>query len=769
VQAAWLARAGRLDPTAAQLAAAQNPAPPAGIARIVVVATPDPLPLALAALEAHARALPIDVVIHASAGSAEQFDPWGRPRPEAWEHRVLELPDFPDQVRLCADPAAQARQLVRLAAAYGKTEGRLAVGVADAAVLPAVESALRHAGVTAFNPEGRARRQGGFHQLLAALAALAREPEFSAVAALVRCPDVLALLAARLGGNFSGARCLAGLDELHARHLPADLAAARRHAGQGRDFPELPAALAIIEELRAALTRGSFGESAAAALTLIFARRQPDLADPAQAAWVEAADEWMDLVRACAATEGRHPTLARADWWELALRAYGDDRRTEDKPAGALELQGWLELPWEDAPHLAVAGLNDGRVPEAVAGHAFLPESLRVRLGLKSNTARLARDAYLLQALAASRATTGRLDLFYGKYSAEGEPLRPSRLLLRCPDADLPARVRFLFRAPDLAGPAIAWRRAWRLAPPRRPPPARVSVTALRTWLKCPLRFYFQHVLGMEAVDPAKSELDALDFGTLCHGALEALAGEAAGGASTDARVLGQFLLGEFDRRMRARFGADLTLPLLVQAESARQRLAKAAEVLARERAAGWSVVEVEKKFEWPLGGLVIAGKIDRIERHERTGAVRVLDYKTSDLAAHPAEAHLRGGRDDEGLPGWARVELAGRERVWADLQLPLYRRVLAGEFGGDVTCGYFNLPKAAGETGLELWTDYTPELDAAAMRCTEGVIAAIRAGEFWPPRELAGRTAERDDFAALFHHGAAASVAWPGPGGDRP
>jgi ATP-dependent helicase/nuclease subunit B len=38
-------------------------------------------------------------------------------------------------------------------------------------------------------------------------------------------------------------------------------------------------------------------------------------------------------------------------------------------------------------------------------------------------------------------------------------------------------------------------------------------------------------------------------------------------------------------------------------------------------------------------------------------------------------------------------------------------------------------------------------------------VAAAIRAGEFWPPNEHV--RAEHDDFAALFHHGAAESVEW--------
>jgi ATP-dependent helicase/nuclease subunit B len=38
-------------------------------------------------------------------------------------------------------------------------------------------------------------------------------------------------------------------------------------------------------------------------------------------------------------------------------------------------------------------------------------------------------------------------------------------------------------------------------------------------------------------------------------------------------------------------------------------------------------------------------------------------------------------------------------------------------------------------------------------------VAAAIQAGRFWPPSETMRE--EDDEFATLFHHGAAASVAW--------
>ncbi|MDQ5979914.1 MAG: ATP-dependent helicase/nuclease subunit, partial [Verrucomicrobiota bacterium] len=363
IHAARLAKAGLSDAEAAKIAGARNPVPPAGVGRIVLLAVPDPLPLALPVLRAHAQALPVEVVVYAPEGEAAHFDEWGRPLSEAWARRVIMLPDCATHVHLCVDPAAQAARLVGQARAYAGTEGRLAVGIADADVLPSAESALRAAGVPVFNPEGRSQRQGGFHHLLAALAGLAQSPEFDAVARLARCPDVLVWLEGVRGSGFSAVRWLAGLDELHARHLPPDLSAALQQADRLREFPALAAELAEIHRLHTVLTSGSFGESVCSVLTELFSRRQQGLSPD----WVDSVEAWMEIVRGCTALEQRRSRASRSDWWQLALSLHGDSRLSGDKPEGALELQGWLELPWEDAPHLVVAGFNDGRVPDAVA------------------------------------------------------------------------------------------------------------------------------------------------------------------------------------------------------------------------------------------------------------------------------------------------------------------------------------------------------------------------------------------------------------------
>lgn len=756
-----LAARGLRDGAAARILAAREPSLMPGVTRIVMIGTPDPLPLAISALAIHAAAIPVEVVVYAPAAEAEVFDDWGRPCAGAWARRELVVPDFERSVHLCADPAEQAAWITAKARAYDEPGAALGIGIADPELLPVLENALERVGIAAFNPEGRSRRHDGLYPLLAAVAALVAEPAFETVAGLLRCPDVWAWLGRRSGGGsrFSPAELLAELDQLAARHLPPTLDAARVHA---EHYPAVAPALADVAALRATLLAGEFPANAAGALAEIFSARSLDAAGPL----AQSAEVWMtklkEIGRALAAGGGVQLGLAEA--WELALEELAGEVSTAERTAGAVDLLGWLEVLWDDAPHLIVAGCNEGRVPSAIVGDAYLPETLRERLGLKRNAERLACDAYFFAAIAAARSEgRGRLEVVFGKTSAAGDPLRPSRLLLSCKDEELPTRVAKLFGPVAVARPGPPWARAWRLKPRRGVKLRRLSVTALRDWLACPFRFYLKHGLKMTTVEPGKAELNAGDFGTLLHEALQCLGEATALRECTDPAVLRDFLLERFERAARQQFGGELTLPLVVQFESARQRLRAAAETEARERQDGWRTERVEWKFEFPLGGLTVSGKIDRIDRN-RDGRVRVLDYKTGDKTVEPAAAHARSARADDDAE-WAEwmqwTGEDGKTQIWVDLQLPLYRRAVAAEFGDEVAAGYFLLPKAVGETRVSIWPNYSRETQAAAERCALGVVTAVAAEEFWPPQEKSGRAAESDDFADLFHHGAAASIDW--------
>jgi len=778
-----LAEHGLLGPLEAQRELLAHGRLPSSIERLIVLAWPDPRPMVLGLFERVAQALPVEVCVYAPESECDSFDGWGRPIPEKWAGRELRLPSFEERVRLCANPNEQAERLAEAAAHYNERdveekaadallENRppskagcdlLALGVLDAEIVRPLETALRERGVPSYDPEGRERRGDRLHQLVSALAAFAREGGFPTLARLVRQPDVLRCFCAI--DEAAAAKFLTVLDRVYERHLAADLGAVLAK-WPSRDRAGL-AALAQLAQWREELRRGEFPQNVQTVLVQIFQGRRFDLEQADDAAWVAAAEAWAKCVREVSEAVPLCPALRGAALREalldLAIAGYARERVFSEKPAESVELQGWLELIWEDAPHLVVAGLNEGQVPASVRGDLFLPESLRERLGLKTNAQRFAVDAYYLQALAAARA---RLDILLGRVSAVGDPLKPSRLLLRCAEEDLPARVSLLFRElPPRSGANLAWSRAWKLQlpdPSQVDLPQHLPVTGLRTWLKCPLRFYLSRVLKLRAVDSQKVEMDAMEFGTLCHAALEAMGREEALRGCADVARLRRALREALDAEVERILGRRLSVPLVVQVESARQRLDALAVEQARLHTQGWRIKRVEWEFELPIGELVFRGKIDRIDEHEGSGALRVIDYKTSDQADPPEKVHLVSTPKGEPLAPWRlwSPDCAKKPRMWADLQLPIYERVCAGEFpGSELRCGYFNLPRAAGDTGLSLWEDYTAELAASAWGCAEGVAAAIAQREFWPPREMKPWEAERDDFATLFQRGAAESI----------
>ena len=764
---ARLASSGLQSVHAARIAVADMGRAPDGIDRITLVATPDPMPLVLRRLEALAGTVAVEVLVHGP--DTADFDAWGRPVIDSWVHRPLDLADFEALVRPCLDPSAQADTIAAIATACGAdADGLLGIAVADPEIRAPLHHRLRQAGLRSYDPEGTAHRQGELFRILELLLALVEEPACDTACALVRCPTVLAWLGGRAEDGFSTASLLEALDALRATHLPptiADaIAHARGHRPRSGEVSWQPAADALesIQDLIARAARG-FPEGVQEVLATVFGQRSYHIGQDEDLRAIAAAEAWAASAQATADAVGRIGRLGARDTWRLALQQFAQAPYFEEKPPGAVELQGWLELHWDDAPHLLVAGLNDGRVPAAIVGDAFLPEALRERLGLRTNATRLARDAYLLHALLASRSTAGRVDLLVGRTSAAGEPLRPSRLLLQCAAKDLPARVEYLFgELPAPAGAsALAWRRAWQVTPPPPEPVEAVSVTAFHDHLACPFRFYLRHKLRMRAVDPLKEELDARDFGNLVHHALEGLFLEPAMRGCTDEARIKALLADRFDRRARALYGAHVPVPLLVQLESGRQRLAHAARVHAEDAVRGWVIHAVEQKFTCPIGPIAVTGRIDRIDRHVSTGSIRVLDYKTYDQPKTPQGTHTRRAR--AGMlpepPAYALFTTPeGIELAWTDLQLPLYRRALAAEYGHAIQIGYFNLPKAATETVINLWDGFDDVWQAAADRCADGVAEAIAQGTFWPPAE---ELEYEDDFEPLFQQGTAASVAW--------
>ncbi len=756
---------GLRDAQSAKIENAAAPEWPEEIDRIIIAAVPDPMPLAfhaLARLEARSG-VPVHVLVPAPAALAHAFDAWGRPLTSHWPQQEIPLPDFDRMVRLCANPAAQAAAAAALLARHENPVGAAAIGLLDAEVGPALEERLAQEDRAAFNPDGRPAAQHPLCEQLRLLRELLGGRPFHAFARWLRDPLVLESIAAN-------PQLLEALDEFQAEHLPATLDRALTLATPGPLRQSMQLARRLLEDF----TRLPFPLALQNWLAESCARHTFSAANPDDAAWIHLAGELGTSAAEIEAAAQLFPALRLGPTGklDLLLRSIQDTALPVERPAAALDLNGWLEMPWEDAPHLILTGFNDGSVPDAVTSDPFLPDSLRRTLDLRCNDDRLARDASLLRFLLESRAGSGRVDILLGRTTAAGDPLRPSRLLFRCPDAALPARALALFHATDAddGPPPPPWQLAWTLTPPA--PAAEMSilhtlhVTAFRDYLACPFRFYLSHGVGMSSVDPGMTEMSHADFGTVLHHALRDLASTETLRTTDDEPVLREFLLSRLDEVLATRYGTPLTTPLAIQAESARQRLAAAARIIAAQRADGWVTEATELRFRDLLGhdlqlpgtSHVIRGTIDLIEHHPATGRRRVIDYKTSGSAKDPADEHwinLKKRRDQSARHPWMlATDATGSPRRWRNLQLPLYAAALREKYCAVPAAGYFQLPKAASQSALVLWEDFDERTLESALACARGVMECLSRREFWPPSE----NVDFDAYESIFFGNAGAA-----------
>lgn len=725
---------------------------PTGVEAVILAGCPDPNLVAIRYLEVMRQQVAVEVLIYGPDEGAQSgaFDQWGRPVASHWGLQRLALCDFSAQVRLGADPAQLAKIVAERTTAEPKPEEWLSIAMVDPEITAPLTRELEDRGETVFLPEGESWRKGSLFGLLQVLANLVELADCRAIGNLLRCPDVMVAVSAKLEDGIAADTLLRHWDRVMENHLVQNLDEAIVQAGT---FPQLQAALRIVEGWIRALQNETF----AAVSESLPADILGDRLVANDGVIAEGAGRWLEVVGNVKEAVELMPNLPTSVQWQLALAAFGEGTRFGPRPVGAIELAGWLEVLWADAPRMVIAGANDGRLPEAVSGDAFLPEALREQLALKTNEQRLAVDAYLMAAAVASRPDVDDMLILVGKNAASGDPLRPSRILMAGDDQTLPQRVKHLFQPLSTAVDNLPWRRAWKLKPRRVKMKPSISVTGLRDWLECPFRFYLNRGLRMQEIELPKTELNAMDFGTMVHGVLEEMGRNPALRETTDEALLRDGMLADFEQRIRQSYGSRPALPLHIQFESARQRLRRVAAVEVAERQAGWTTERVEWEFAVPQGALTITGKIDRIDRHT-DGRLRVIDYKTSDKALDPLAKHLASVRaEDAERPAWLKVMHRGKERRWTDLQLPLYRMALAEEFGRDLTCAYFNLPKAIGETGIATWDDPSDELQGAAEACAAGVAAAILQEDFWPPVDHLSRYDER--WNTLFHHGISASV----------
>lgn len=682
----------------------------------------------------------VTALVHAPEELADRFDPHGCLLPEAWQDAPLAINE--DRIRLAYRAGDQAEAAVRTVAEYG---GRFAasevvIGLPNESLAPLLARKFDECGARTRWVSGRAIEQTGPYQLLWAVGDWLASNRLEDLAAVLRQADLYDWLLAE--GIEEG--WLEDLDDYRCEHLQARLS--NHWLGSERKTARLRAAVARLQQLLAPLAAAASSlEAIAAAVRKLLVEVYGDR----ELSRLVEADHY--LLAACRKIDSTiddivkvdptlRPTLSPPQFLRLMLDELVGEMIASLVDPAAIEMLGWLELPLDDKPALVVTSMNEGFVPKSVNADPFLPNRLRQALKLDDNQRRLARDAYALQVLLATRE---ELTLIVGKVNADGDAVAPSRLLFH-ETADVVAR-RALRLFQDQ--PAEKFRPlATRLPPPQAAPSFYVplprpqaaveslAVTAFRTYLACPYRFYLAHVLRLSACGDEAAEMDGGAFGSLLHDVL-AKFGASEAKHLEHAGPIEDFLEAELTRQAKQKFGQFHLPSVEVQLAQLRARLFAFARWQADWAQQGWRIQHTEWKpqpseapFEVDGRAIDLRGRVDRIDFNEATGEWMVFDYKSSNNALSPAKAHY------------------SKSLGWIDLQLPLYRYVVQSLEIERPQMGYIVLPRALAEVGAlpAEWT--AEELDDADASAAD-VVRQIRAETFWPPKDV---NAMFDDFAAI-------------------
>ena len=760
-----LHKTGHFDQYELTPADAESPRLPAGMKEIIVASVPDPSLLALKTLERLSDGISVNILVAAPEELKDHFDEWGRPLADQWRKRLIDIPAPETNIIAAANPARQAQQVVDLIRESGNDFSGVCIGVPDRDVIPYLQDRLANEGITAFDPADRPVKDHHLYHLIQAWHRLVDDPSFPNLSTFLHNADVLSYLRHALGVNHS--ELLSELDQLQNRALPQTIADAEAalQAGSGSPSPattlkflcvNLKKAVKFSNEILADAKKEKPHVALRKFLEQIFAFKnlagdsREDVDFKAVAGHV--AEILNDIAYA-------RPYLGKIQFSlvnQVVLGGLEDLDIPRHREGAMLELDGWLELAWNDAPMMIITGFNEGRVPDGRKSDIFLPDSLKKILGLRNGETRLARDAYLLSSILAAREHDGCVILIAGKTSPAGDPLKPSRLLFKCPDEQLAARTELVFREieEDINKPPFSI--SFKLDPvaplihAASCLPSTLHATQFRDYLACPFRFYLKHILKMERTE-TKSELDARDFGRAIHAVLEKFSGNPEISASKDENAVQKYLFALLGDYFSRNYGANSSFPILYAREICEARLKAFARRQTESAAEGWEIIAGELSCRMALAGMEITGKIDRIDRNRRDGKMRIIDYKTSDTAGNPAETHLKKSRKE--IPDYARH---GENEQWLDLQMPLYwlmHRTTAGQGSpalpaDNIELCYFNLPRAMAGAGIEVWEGFDESLAESAGQCAQKIIERITQAVFWPP---AGDV-KYDDYESLFN-----------------
>lgn len=308
------------------------------------------------------------------------------------------------------------------------------------------------------------------------------------------------------------------------------------------------------------------------------------------------------------------------------------------EPLDGLQIMGPLEIRALDFENLIILSVNEGTFPSRNTAASMIPYNLRRGFGLPTYEFQDSISAYHFYRSICRARRVWLLTDSRGEGLRSGEESRYVKQLEY--HYRLPVRRRTVsFRITGSSLPEVA------PVPKTREHVDRLSAmafsnSALQTWLGCPMRFYYQYILGLKEEEDISEGVDNAAFGTLYHYVMR--------------RLYEPFIGRPVDRGQLRRTAADNGKLAALVDEGFHDELGLK-EINGRNRIAGALVARLASRtlevdasradgdevntivaleenysapFITPMGHKVkLKGIFDRIDRVG--GHLRIVDYKT--------------------------------------------------------------------------------------------------------------------------------------------
>lgn len=303
------------------------------------------------------------------------------------------------------------------------------------------------------------------------------------------------------------------------------------------------------------------------------------------------------------------------------------------EPLQGLQVMGPLETRALDFRHVIILSANEGSFPRKSLRVSFIPPQLRKGFGLPTYEYQDAVWAYyfyrLLQRaehvwLIYDSRTEGVKSGEESRYIKQLEYYfhwKPDKKVAAAPMLAIPVESEI----PKTEEAVQAIREA------------RLSASALKNYLYCPAKFYYQVVERLAVPEEVAESLDSRMIGNVFHHVMETLykgkeliTREYLDKLRKDKGRLKALIRRFVQEEMRSVevSGRNLVIEEVLL-DYIQGTLRQDATLLAREGAPGIRILGLEKKYELTLfGGFHFKGYIDRMDSY-RDGEVRIIDYKT--------------------------------------------------------------------------------------------------------------------------------------------